>query len=615
MSRVLSSRQRRVSSTTEEEKKQSLRQSFFVHFACPHILAYNGALSALKKHIAMSPGLLFMQFDFNTFFPCEDVISDFIMNVNIQQHVGFLSSLSTDKVEINKFRALQNSFLLKDDPGEDNEFARPPSIPLLTREALNLAILRLISSPRDTSIPSLSYDQMWLLSRAFSKSTLLHYACAGDQAETVAYLLEKAKSSSSILNKSRHSAEYYTDIDSIKESVWKCLPIRTIEPTRRKSSLISRASRKSMRDFEGTNLLELKRLNSIVAEDGSNNAVLESKMASEESTSIGWQTSHIKNRESSEPGDDRSTVSMATSADSSKRSKLKYRRSNSIIESLRRKDNPTDSKDISTSDLLHQKGLKYGTKKNEESRTSGKVVLVEQEKREKLPTPAENMLCRVIGSLSPIESLAEEMIHKFSDEEVLALQNELMPSQKAEITSMKQVVSANSTSEQKPSYLEQVFAMDPDPDPDNEQIVEKEMVEVARPSRQWRSASAGRSASRGKRQTVDYHNLSFREMIWHRAALVINEPAVTLGLPKTSTDVFVRGKVRAMTSARSKSVARCGGWREERSRVRMRQQLFMQLKEEKEGALRQGRQLMRREFGEFAELDEWPALRRSDGDY
>eukprot|EP00598_Pedospumella_elongata_P016236 CAMPEP_0185015318 /NCGR_PEP_ID=MMETSP1098-20130426/99771_1 /TAXON_ID=89044 /ORGANISM="Spumella elongata, Strain CCAP 955/1" /LENGTH=1114 /DNA_ID=CAMNT_0027544441 /DNA_START=92 /DNA_END=3437 /DNA_ORIENTATION=- len=88
---------------------------------------------------------------------------------------------------------------------EDNEFyIPPPALPKLVRLTLK------------KPVEIMTLDQRWLLQHAFAGSTLLHYACAGDQYEVAKLLLEKG-ADWTIVNGSNKTAEMYTVDERVRD--------------------------------------------------------------------------------------------------------------------------------------------------------------------------------------------------------------------------------------------------------------------------------------------------------------------------------------------------------------------------------------------------------------
>ena len=188
-----------------------------------------------------------MQFNFNSFSPCEEAAQTFLSQSEPSQYIK-LAILIDDKAgaEISAFRNFLSKFLLEDEE-QERGFVAPPSTPSLIREALSLAKRHLFLDVGDSTLPKLLDSQKWLLTNAFAKGTLLHYACAGDQLEVVNYLLQVAKNSSTMVNNAGHSAEYYSENDSIKEAIWNCDMVCAMPVIQPKSTrLLSRASRRSI---------------------------------------------------------------------------------------------------------------------------------------------------------------------------------------------------------------------------------------------------------------------------------------------------------------------------------------------------------------------------------
>ena len=331
-----------------------------------------------------------MQFNFNSFSPCEEAAQEFLNLSESSQRIK-LSTLSEDKAEINDFRHFLSTFLLEAEV-EERGFVPPPSIPSLIREALSLAKRHLFLEVDDSALPQLLESQKWLLKNAFSKGTLLHYACAGDQLEVVNYLLQVARNSSTMINTAGHSAEYYSDNDLIKEAVWNCSSVSVMPAIKPKSSkLLSRASRKSMRaSLDDSVISELINSNiNVQKETPQTGKVSDNTIVTEGLISL---TEENLQRNSAARG--------------------KYRRSSSSIGLLRQKGDTTASATSRT------------TAANEGSKDQGKVtepvsistgdinpkqIVKSEMEKPLLERPADIMLIRVISNLTPIETLAAEM--------------------------------------------------------------------------------------------------------------------------------------------------------------------------------------------------------------
>lgn len=147
---------------------------------------------------------------------------------NVAVEVAKLNSKSTDVVHIACLKGdfLRVSDLLTKNPSllnqtynfsdkpllseaEDNDatYLPPPQIPKTIKAALNV-----IDPSRMTR------DQRWLIQNSFGRSSLLHYACAGDRIEVVKYLLDLGIDVS-LTNDSKKPAEFYTISDEIKELI------------------------------------------------------------------------------------------------------------------------------------------------------------------------------------------------------------------------------------------------------------------------------------------------------------------------------------------------------------------------------------------------------------
>lgn len=95
---------------------------------------------------------------------------------------------------------------------EEDRFYHPP--PLFPRTVK--AALAVVSEGKEV----LSRDQRWLIDHGFAGSTLLHYACVGDQEEVVRYLVDDLQADVSIVNDVRRPAEFYSTNDNIRRMLY-----------------------------------------------------------------------------------------------------------------------------------------------------------------------------------------------------------------------------------------------------------------------------------------------------------------------------------------------------------------------------------------------------------
>ena len=714
-------------------------------------------------HLKFSPGLLFMQFNFNSFSPCEEAVQEFV-NKSESSLNNKLCTLNDDKEEIHAFRNFLSTFLL--DEEEERGFVPPPSIPTLIREALSLAKRHLFLEVDDSALPQLLDSQKWLLKNAFSKGTLLHYACAGDQLEVVNYLLRVARNSSTMVNTAGHSAEFYSDNDFIKEAVWNCSSVSAIKP--KSSKLLSRASRKSTRASLDESVI--------------------SELINSHTNAQRENPETVKAADNTTPAEDLISLTEENLHRISA-ARGKYRRSSSIIGLLRKKSDNGSANAGATA--AHE-----GNRDQRKVTEPVKVVdinpkqMVKSEQME-MPVleerPVDTMLIRVISKLTPIETLAAEMqlditvdpdeMLKSDDVATTVEAGETKPSQdtaasavltldrlfetiatdekgsskprsspsrsvsaprsvrnttdnpsvrtinpavradsarnsrssrsvsaprsavdskttslsyrgpgssnsagssrsdrasasairsgsaprsaidskSTTTTSSASLRGTGSTTTRSAGSYRSVSAprsshdskntafRGPDPDstprtpsrgtavPARSAAASSRSVSAPRSvsdskisssqhnanqnASSSRSTSVSRSGSRDARPPGDYHELSFREMIWRRAAVFINEPAAAMvPSPIFADEHRPRGRRAHDTitpgALRSKSVDLLpAGWREDRNQRRMQQLICLQLRQEKEATIRQGIRLMRKEFQDLADVDEWPALR------
>jgi hypothetical protein len=105
---------------------------------------------------------------------------------------------------VNQYFAYSEKPLFTDDEQRNEHYIPPPSLPKLIKLTLK------------KPIQTMTLDQRWLLSHAFADSTLLHYACAGDQFEVTKLLLENG-ADWTMVNASNKSADSYAQSEAVKE--------------------------------------------------------------------------------------------------------------------------------------------------------------------------------------------------------------------------------------------------------------------------------------------------------------------------------------------------------------------------------------------------------------
>lgn len=134
----------------------------------PHILAFDGNLAELKEIIAQFPEVVQETFEYN----------------------GIVPLLSRQEIS-------------------NTSYIPPPLVPRNVRAALTKG-----------DVKKMTLDDRYVLAQGFHASSLLHYACAGNQLAVVRYLIEVAGADRHIMNGNLKPAEYYTDNDSILEYIW-----------------------------------------------------------------------------------------------------------------------------------------------------------------------------------------------------------------------------------------------------------------------------------------------------------------------------------------------------------------------------------------------------------
>lgn len=153
----------------------------------------------------------------------------FLMEANIAALRGDLATL---KLHLSQRPGLLNHVfptylsagpLLTPEEEEDKHYHPPPIFPRSLKGALSL------------EAKDMSRDQKWLIDHGFAGSTLLHYACAGDQLEIVHYLLEQGIDKT-ITNQCKKVAEFYTINDLVRQSVYGQQQEKKLVP--KKSSLL-----------------------------------------------------------------------------------------------------------------------------------------------------------------------------------------------------------------------------------------------------------------------------------------------------------------------------------------------------------------------------------------
>jgi hypothetical protein len=99
--------------------------------------------------------------------------------------------------------------LLTEEEEEDKLYQPPPQFPRAIKAALMVPLRY-----------QMTRDQRWLVDHCFGGSTLLHYACAGDQVDVVRYLIEVKNADRTILNNMRKLPEFYTSDERIKQLLY-----------------------------------------------------------------------------------------------------------------------------------------------------------------------------------------------------------------------------------------------------------------------------------------------------------------------------------------------------------------------------------------------------------
>lgn len=113
-------------------------------------------------------------------------------------------AISRNENIVNQYFAYSEASLLTDEEQRNEHYIPPPALPKLIRLTLK------------KPVQTMTLDQRWLLSNAFADSTLLHYACAGDQLEVVKLLLQSG-ADWTLVNASNKTADTYTQSDAIRE--------------------------------------------------------------------------------------------------------------------------------------------------------------------------------------------------------------------------------------------------------------------------------------------------------------------------------------------------------------------------------------------------------------
>eukprot|EP01031_Cornospumella_fuschlensis_P024827 gene24827-30001_t len=116
--------------------------------------------------------------------------------------------------------------LLSADEEKDRMYAPPPLIVKSVRAALAVP-----------SVDNMSRDQRWLIDHGFAGSTLLHYACAADQAEVVDFLVNEMKADKAVLNRPKKPAEFYASSDAVRRILFQVDTSR--HPLQKKPSALS----------------------------------------------------------------------------------------------------------------------------------------------------------------------------------------------------------------------------------------------------------------------------------------------------------------------------------------------------------------------------------------
>jgi hypothetical protein len=122
------------------------------------------------------------------------------------------AALSTNPTLVNQLYEFWDESLTVSDEESNNartkSYIPPPLVPDRVRSALSV---------RD--VTKMTLDQRWLIKFGFMRSTLLHYACAGDQLDTVK-LLVSLGASKEIQNGAGRFPEYYAMNDSVLRLIW-----------------------------------------------------------------------------------------------------------------------------------------------------------------------------------------------------------------------------------------------------------------------------------------------------------------------------------------------------------------------------------------------------------
>lgn len=113
--------------------------------------------------------------------------------------------ISLDKSVLNRKFDFCDYDLLSVDEQDDSTYLPPPQIPKTIRAAL-----------QTVDVSRMNRDQRWLIHNSFRQSSLLHYACAGDQVEIVKYLLMEG-ADANVVNEALRPPEFYAMNDEIRE--------------------------------------------------------------------------------------------------------------------------------------------------------------------------------------------------------------------------------------------------------------------------------------------------------------------------------------------------------------------------------------------------------------
>ena len=139
-------------------------------------------------------------------------------------------AISRDKYVVNQYFNYSTSPLLTEAEISNSHYIPPPPLPKLIKLTLK------------KTVATMTLDQKWLLMYSFADSTLLHYACAGDQYEVVKLLLESG-ADWRMANAVNKTADAYTIQESIRElfvdADEKYEPLSAPPPTRLTPALLA----------------------------------------------------------------------------------------------------------------------------------------------------------------------------------------------------------------------------------------------------------------------------------------------------------------------------------------------------------------------------------------